>query len=256
MTERQEAPMLTDSLEDYLETVYELVREKRFARVKDIAKQRNVRPGSVSPAMRRLAELGLIEYVRREYISLTKDGEDLARRIVARHQLLCRLFEDVLQMPSDAAEQEACSMEHSLSDDGMDRLVRFFEFLRMCPEAKNILEAFHECQAINQGQVPCESCELVSKDQPHAQVVRLCDLRPGEKGKVAQITGLGKVRQGLLDMGIMPDVVIEVDRIDSAEQTYRIRFQGFELSLNHEQACVVMVRKSERLGTTEAEIST
>ena len=140
MADETQAPViLTDSLEDYLETVYELVRDKKFARVKDIAQARGVRPGSVSPAMRRLAEMGLIEYVRREYIGLTPEGEERARRILARHQLLTRLFEDFLQMNHAAAEEEACAMEHSLSDEAMDQLVRFFEFLQLCPQAKELL---------------------------------------------------------------------------------------------------------------------
>ena len=65
---------LSGSLEDYLETIYELVRDKKLARVKDIANRRGVRSASVTPAMKRLAELGLIEYVEREYIDLSEDG--------------------------------------------------------------------------------------------------------------------------------------------------------------------------------------
>ena len=60
---------LSSSLEDYLETVYQLVKEHKFARVRDIAKARNVKAGSVSPALKRLAELfsdGEIDYRRLE----------------------------------------------------------------------------------------------------------------------------------------------------------------------------------------------
>ena len=71
---------LTGALEDYLETIYELVRDHKFARVRDIAKARGVRAASVSPAMKRLSDLGLIRYVRREYIDLTEQGEEEARK--------------------------------------------------------------------------------------------------------------------------------------------------------------------------------
>ena len=89
-----EALALTSALEDYLETIFELVRDQKLARVKDIARARGVKSGSVTPAMKRLSELGLIKYVQREYIDLTPDGEIEARRIYAKHQILSRFFEE------------------------------------------------------------------------------------------------------------------------------------------------------------------
>lgn len=244
MADHDETPPLTDSLEDYLETVYQLVRERKFARVKDIAHARHVRPGSVSPAMRRLAEMGLIEYVRREYIGLTPEGEERARRVLARHHLLCRLFEDILKMSSDAAEEEACAMEHSLSDEGMDRLVRFFEFLRICPDAQDILAKFHECTAITEGRGLCDTrcAATADRDRPPQEARRpLRALAPGQRGRVTHISGQGAVRQRLLDMGIMPDVVIDVDRVDTTTDEVWIRLQGFEIALTKHEAEAIFV---------------
>ncbi len=117
---------LSGSLEDYLETIYLLAQERQFARVRDIASARGVKAGSVSPALKRLSDMGLVNYVRREYVSLTPEGEREARRVFARHQILTRFFKEVLQMPAVAAEEQACSMEHILTNDAMDRLVKFF----------------------------------------------------------------------------------------------------------------------------------
>ena len=142
---------LTGSLEDYLETIFELVRDKKLARVKDIAKARGVKAGSVSPAMRRLADLGLIEYVEREYIDLTPAGEVEARRIFAKHQLLTRFFSQILKMSKSSAEADACAIEHNLSDEGMDHIVRFFEFLQGCPEGNQLTVPGHSAQSHQNG---------------------------------------------------------------------------------------------------------
>ncbi len=83
-------PEITSSLEDYLETIYELQRDGREVRVRDIAEARGVKAGSVSPALRRLADQGLIDYTRRAHIGLTPLGERAAQRIHARHRLLER----------------------------------------------------------------------------------------------------------------------------------------------------------------------
>ena len=131
MNEERTVHELSGSLEDYLETVYHLVKKYRFARVRDIADDRGVKAASVTPALKRLSDLGLVEYEKREYVLLTAEGERQALRVVARHQVLLRFFRDFLQMPDATAEKEACAMEHSLSNEGMDRLVRFLEFVTL-----------------------------------------------------------------------------------------------------------------------------
>lgn len=235
---------LTDSLEDYLETVYELVRDHKFARVKDISAARGVKPASVSLAMRRLADMGLVEYERREYIGLTSTGEVVARRVMARHRILHRLFEDVLRMEPGAAEQDACAMEHSLSDEAVDRLVRFFEFLRICPDAKDLLERFHGCSAVHEGVVDCgRRCSAAKRSRRSGEPAprRLADLVPGERGTVTQIDGRGEVRGRLLDIGVMPDVEVEVTRVTPRGDVLWVALGGFQLSISREEAEAVRV---------------
>ncbi len=131
---------LSASLEDYLETIYTLIQEKKVARVRDIARARGVRAGSVSPAMRRLADLGLLKYEQREYIDLTEEGERQALRVVMRHRMLTRFLVDVLSMTEAAAEPDACAMEHNMSDEAMRRLTGLMEFLQENPQvAANFL---------------------------------------------------------------------------------------------------------------------
>ncbi len=136
-------PDLSRSLEDYLETIFALAREKGVVRVKDIAAERAVKAGSVSPAMARLAALGLIRRELREHIALTPQGELLARRVFARHQLLRRLLGEVLRVAPQEVEQVACAMEHSLTSSATERLVRLFEFLETQPQGQAFLREFH-----------------------------------------------------------------------------------------------------------------
>ena len=136
---------LSASLEDYLETIYTLIQEKKVARVRDIARARGVKAGSVSPAMRRLADLGLLKYEQREYIDLTEEGERQAFRVVTRHRLLTRFLVDVLRMGPDAAESDACAMEHNMSDEAMTRLTGLVEFLLEHPDVSGeLLHRFHD----------------------------------------------------------------------------------------------------------------
>lgn len=244
-TEKQIAP-LTGALEDYLETVYELVRDKKLARIKDIAKARGVKSGSVSPAMRRLSDMGLVNYVEREYIDLTPEGERLARRVYAKHQVLSRFFAGVLNMPREAAVENACAMEHSLSDEGMEHLVRFFEFLEGCPDGSQFLERFHQCALVQPNKDGCDrDCPRreAMRGPEGGQVVSLARLRPGESGAVFQIEGSESIRQSLLDKGLVPNAKITVNRMQ--QDGLIIILEGFEVLLTFENAEAVLVVYSD-----------
>jgi DtxR family transcriptional regulator, Mn-dependent transcriptional regulator len=235
---------LTGALEDYLETVFELVRDRKLARIRDIAKARSVKSGSVSPAMRRLADLGLVNYIEREYIDLTADGERLARRIYAKHQVLNRFFQKILKMPPAAALENACAMEHSLSDDAMDHLVRFFEFLDRCPEGGRFLERFHKCALLHQEGLACAAgCPLYHGDAEvdGKPLVSILALAPGERARICQIVDTGEIRRQLLEKGIVPDAKLELltNRPDDDDVT--INLQGFQLTLSKAEAGATMV---------------
>lgn len=239
---------MSSSLEDYLETIYLLVQEQGFARVKDVAKARDVKAASVSIALRRLAEMDLIRYERREYIALTATGEEKGRRVFSRHRLLTRFFEEVLHMPAQAASEQACAMEHSLTDDAMDRLARLFEFLGSCP---SITENFHQSLAtmgerskVTHSAAVCALC--VKKRE--GKSTQLGSLRPGQHAVVTKISALGALRQRLLDMGVLPETTIEVERMGMGGDPLWVRCQGARLALRRSEANSIYVRSEGSSG--------
>jgi DtxR family Mn-dependent transcriptional regulator len=243
---------MSSSLEDYLETIYLLVQEQGFARVKDVAKARDVKAASVSIALRRLAELDLVRYERREYIALTPEGEKAGRRVFSRHRLLTRFFEEVLSMPSAAASEQACAMEHSLTDDAMDRLARFFEFLGTCP---SVIESFRLCPLAHEHRsssghghghphVP-GACAVCAKKQAKSSI-SLADLKPGQSGVVSKVDADGALRQRLLDMGVLPNTVIDVERVGLGGDPFWVRCQGARLALRRSEAGSIAMRAAEK----------
>lgn len=121
---------LSESLEDYIEIIHNLIESQRVARVRDIAKAKDVKMSSVVSALKRLTQEGLVKYEAREFVELTEPGQDLARRLLRRHQFLTRFLIDVLQIDPETAERDACQMEHAISIQTMSRIYEFAEFIK------------------------------------------------------------------------------------------------------------------------------
>jgi len=234
---------LTPALEDYLETIYRLIGQDGIARVGDIARERRVRPGSVTPAMKRLDQMGLIQYHQRDNVGLTRAGEQAARKVYARHQVLTRFFAKILNLPADIAEADACAAEHSLSPQALDQLVRLFEYMEVCPEGREHIDRFVNCSAVHPEVAPCphecDALPLVSRQR--SQRMSIADLKPGQAGRVQQVDCEGAVRQRLLDMGILPDTHLTVARVAPAGDPVWIQLQGYELALRMNEARSVIV---------------
>lgn len=243
---------ITGSLEDYLETIYITIRDNKIARVKDIAKARDVTMSSVTTALKRLDEMGLVKYSRREYIELTAKGEKEARRILSRHDILRRFLTEILGMKEENAEVDACALEHHLSDEAMDKFARFFEFLgRCCDDEPSFLQRFHKCSAVHPEIGDCAHyCAKHGERHSHRwrhgkKAYRTAaELKPGETGVIAQVNATGAIRQRLLDMGMLPKVEITLERAAPTGDPLWIRMQGFQLSIRRSEAERILIEKS------------
>lgn len=235
--------LISESLEDYLETIYQLIERQRFARMKDIADERSVSMASVNSAMKRLAREGLVEHVSRGIVLLTAEGEKLARTIIRRHEFLRDFLVSILRVPAEIAEKDACSFEHSMSPETFDRMVTFFEFITTC--GSEIQNHFDEYRQFLQVPVSRESCERPGCRHRHhgrrVPVRRLTDLKQGETGVVSRICASPLIRQRLIDMGVLPRVEITLLRVAPLGDPLEIKLRGYNLSLRKEEASAILM---------------
>jgi len=131
-----EALNLTASLEDYLEAIFRLSQVRRVVRVRDIAKALDVTPPSATGAIGQLRQRGLVTHEKYEDVVLTEEGESVAVEVHDRHEELRSFFQDVLLLEPEAAEREACTLEHSISALTLERLRRFLVCVRRSAEGQ------------------------------------------------------------------------------------------------------------------------
>ena len=131
---------LAPRLEDYLETIYLIEKRNGVARVKEIARERNVKMPTVTEVLRRLSERGYILYEPYGYVRTTEKGREYAESLYKKHEVLIDFMKTVLQLPPEVAEEEGCLMEHHLSKETVERIQRLTEFFK----EKGLSEEFKE----------------------------------------------------------------------------------------------------------------
>lgn len=116
---------ITSGMENYLETIYELSELKETVHVKDISDRLNIKMPSVSEAIRRLAEQGLVDFLPYQDITLTAKGLKIGKEIHGRHHLFMDFLSKILNLPEELAASEACKLEHVLCDETVQALQTF-----------------------------------------------------------------------------------------------------------------------------------
>jgi len=133
---------LSRSLEDYVRAIYVISKRKKVARVRDIANILKVKPPSVIYSLKKLSNIGLITYEKHGYIELTKKGLRVAKGLSGRFETIENFLINVLGVPKEVAETDACNLEHYLNEETVNRLKKFIEFLEDDPESQKIVEKF------------------------------------------------------------------------------------------------------------------
>ena len=132
-------------MEDYLEAIFNLDKEKKVVRVKDIAKRLDVKMSTVTSMLKTLSSKNLVNYEKYEYVELTDTGADVGREMRRRHQVLLKFLTDILKIEFKTADEEACKMEHTLSVATLGSLTDLMAFIQTCPRAgENWLDHFQE----------------------------------------------------------------------------------------------------------------
>lgn len=123
----------SQSAEDYLERIHELIEEKGYARVVDIASSLRVKQASVTSMVQKLGELGYLNYEKYRGLILTEKGRTVACNVQKRHETLSRFF-SLLGLDSDTQKRDIEGIEHYLSPATVDVLADLAEFFEKNPD--------------------------------------------------------------------------------------------------------------------------
>jgi DtxR family Mn-dependent transcriptional regulator len=189
-----------EQIDEYIEAIFDIAEKDGTAKTTDVAKKLKNTPASVTEVFQNLATGGLVHYEPYKGVSLTQKGLEEAKKIKRKHRLLEVLLSKTLHVPCEKVHEEACRMEHSVSDEVGNAICRLLGAPCRCPGGQMI----YPC---NQAVETCNECEVIRGEHPvlrKENVVPLTELKPSQKGIISFIRGRRKVIQRLCDLGLTP----------------------------------------------------
>ncbi len=249
---------VSTSTEDYLEAILRLISEKGAARVRDIADALSVHKSTVSWTLKGLAEKGLVNYSRYEITTLTETGQEIAQDVHKRHQVIRQFLSEVLGVSGDAAEANACRMEHIVDADVLERLSLFVDFAkRGLTKGDDWAQQFQQYsksklrsrakQAERQPHVHADGHdkplhrEPSEKEEVAKTLSTLDRLKPGKKASVVKVGSAGAIRRRMADMGMVRGTTVEVVKVAPLGDPIEVKVKGYNLSLRKDEAAAITI---------------
>lgn len=228
---------LSATVEEYLETIYNMSAENEVVIGARLAEKFRVSPPTVTEMLKRLVRDGYVEMDNKRQVTLTEAGNQAAEAVLRRHRLTERFLADMLGMQWHQVHEEAGRLEHFISGAVEERVIASLNYPTTCPHGNPI-----------PGSVPNARAYL--KDQG---AVRLSTVAPGEKATILLISEVVEDEEALIlylhEKGLTPGTRLIVlgqdDRGngDQHEEDFRLQVEGREVRISKTVAAKIWVTR-------------
>jgi DtxR family Mn-dependent transcriptional regulator len=230
MTKRFEAWVrgsLTQSMENYLKAIFEILEHDERATTSSIAERMDIAAPSVTAMVKKLAELKLVAHEPYQGVTLTRAGELAAVEVVRHHRLIEKYLADALGVPWDLVHDEAEKLEHVISEDLEDRIDG----------------------ALGHPTVDPHGAPIPARDGTMIRVVArlLTDASAGENLVVVEVDDRDPALLRYLgERGLYPGAAIQVAAVEPYGGPIVGRVQGHEVSIGRDAAANIRVAAASR----------
>ncbi len=216
--------MATESTEMYLITIYRLTLKAMYASTSDIAATLDVSLPSVSEKVRRLAEQGYVYHEWRQGVSLTARGREVALNVLRKHRLAATFLVQMAGYLLDEVYEEACRLEHVMSDRLADRLEELLGYPRVDPYGYPI---------------PGKDGTIAMEHYP-----TLACVSAGATVVVQRINDLDQARlRYISELGLVPNAQVEVLEVAPFEGPLVLKIDDRTVAIAYAIACEIEVEE-------------
>jgi len=217
---------LSATVEEYLETIYNMSAEEEVVIGARLAEKFHVSAPTVTEMLKRLVRDGYIEMDAKRQVTLTESGNQAAEAVLRRHRLTERFLVDMLGMQWHEVHEEACRLEHFISGAVEDRVIASLNNPTTCPHGNPI-----------PGSVA--SARTYLRDQG---AVRLSTLTNMEKATILLISEVVEDEEALIlylhDKGLTPGTQLTVLSNDGEKESPDQREESFKLFVGGREVCI------------------
>ena len=190
---------ISDNIEEYLEVLYRNGSNKEQVSTTQLSKDLGIAPGSVTQMLKKLEDLGYILYTPYKGATLTDEGLRIAQKITRKHRILEKFLSDILKVKEENVHNQACEMEHSLSDEAERALCTMLHHPDLCPDDKLIPACDFEFS----------SCQECFSEKDFDQIINrkfnllsISELTGTAEGTISFIRGSEELLDEITDSGI------------------------------------------------------
>ena len=231
---------LSENIEEYLEVLYKHGNKKGHTSTTTISKQLKIAPASVTQMLKKLEDLGYINYIPYKGAILTEKGIKIAQKITRKHRILEKFLSDVLKIKKENIHIQACNMEHSLSDEAERAMCHMLEHPDKCPDEKPIPACdldFNSCEeCIN------ENSDIEEIGARNDNLISISQLYNNESGKISFIRGNNTSFKKLMAMGIAIGTTVSVKEINQLDEIINVNINNSNVELTSEIANNIFVK--------------
>jgi len=215
----------SENVEEYLEAIWQITRSKPQAKTSEIAEHMGIAPASVTEMLQRLDSDGLVIYERYKGATLTPEGEVIGAKIKRRHRLLERFLVDVLGLGMKQSHEEACRIEHTLSEESEKKICQLLNNPSTCPDGEPIPRCGDDCER-------CAGSPSIPLDR----------LSPGQKGSISHLVcdDPDRIRR-VIAMGLVPGRILCLESVLPMDGPLIINIDDSKIALAREYARLVHV---------------
>ncbi|MEE1156262.1 MAG: metal-dependent transcriptional regulator [Methanobrevibacter sp.] len=218
---------ISENIEEYLEVLYKNGSNKEQVSTTTLSKELGIAPGSVTQMLKKLESLGYIVYTPYRGATLTDEGMKIAQKITRKHRILEKFLLDILKVKEENIHDQACEMEHTLSDEAERALCTMLHHPDLCPD-DNVIPA---CDLDFDS---CQQCFNV-KDFDNVinrkfNLLSISELNPDTSGVISFIRGNRELLDSISEAGIAVGNNIHYYNTDGDEFSVTIEDEDFSLS--------------------------
>lgn len=232
--------MAQEHVEEYLEAIYDIAGKEGTAKTTEIADRLKNAPASVTEAFQRMKKKGLVKYEPHKGVSLTTKGYKAAVKMKRKHRLLEVFLDKMLHLPKENIHEQACKMEHTLTDETETALCKTLRGPTQCPHGSPI----PPCNLDVQNCQECLAEQITALEKREKDLIAITSLKQGEKAKIAFIRGGGGVMQRLCDLGLTNGTEVSILRAAPLHGPLEICVRGCKLVIGRGIAEKIFVQKT------------